>query len=409
MNQATSPDQNIVVVGGGHAAAALCAALANAGQGHRVHLVCAEAVLPYQRPPLSKTFLKNADEQSQPHRADTWYAEAGIRVHQADPAESIDRAGKTVTLRSATALPYEQLVLATGTRARRLAALPDGLANVALLRSAEDAAALRSQLTAGRRLTVLGGGFIGLEVAMTALGLGLEVEVLEAAPRLLSRSISPELADFVRSHHQAAGLRLQLGAKVDDYRIEANHLVQITVDGEPRPVDLMLVGIGAEPETALAEAAGLEVDNGVLVNARMMTSDPAIYAVGDCARFPQAASGQRLRLESVQNATDQARCAAANLLGNEQDYTALPWFWSEQGPLRLQMAGLMPTEGRRFRRPGAKDDSFSILHYRGDELVCVESVNAPMDHMMSRKLLEAGKNPPPEQACDPAVPLKSLL
>ena len=409
MSSALQAVQNIVVVGGGHAAAALCAALANAGEAHRVHLVCAEAALPYQRPPLSKAYLKNLDEQHQPHRAETWYAEAGIRVHRADPAQAIDRAQRIVTLQSGIHLPYRQLVIATGTRARRLAAIPEGLANVALLRSSEDALRLRSQLVAARKLTVLGGGFIGLEVAMTALGLGLEVEVLEAAPRLLARSVSPDVAEHVLRHHEAAGLIVRLGVRVDEFRIEANHLVALQVDGIGQSIDLMLMGIGAEPETALAEAAGLEVDNGILVDAHMATSDPSIFAVGDCARFPEAKSGQRLRLESVQNATDQARCAAASLLGTPHPYTALPWFWSEQGSLRLQMAGLMPQGGLRYRRPGPGAASFSIFHYLGEQLACVESVNAPMDHMMSRKLLEAGKSPAPDTVCDPQVPLKSLL
>lgn len=409
MSTDPTAEANIVIVGGGHAAAALCAALAAAGQGHRVHLVCAEAELPYQRPPLSKAFLKTADEAHQPHRADAWYAEAGIRIHRADPAQAIDRAQRLVTLQSGTRLPYGQLVIATGTRARRLAALPEGLANVALLRSAADAQALRSQLRPGRRLTVLGGGFIGLEVAMTALGLGLAVEVLESAPRLLSRSISTEVAEHVRRHHEAAGLRLRLGVTVDDFRIEANHLTALSVDGVSQPVDLLLMGIGAEPETALAEAAGLDVDNGILVDGHLHTSDPAILAVGDCARFPEARSGQRLRLESVQNATDQARCAAASLLGQRDAYAALPWFWSEQGSLRLQMAGLMPLGGERHRRPGNSAASFSILHYLDGRLVCVESVNAPMDHISARKLLEADKHPAPEIACDPAVALKTLL
>ncbi len=409
MSTVVNPEQNIVIVGGGHAAAALCAALANGGQGHRVHLVCAEAALPYQRPPLSKAFLKNVDEQSQPHRAEAWYAEAGIRVHRADPVVEIDRLNHTMRLQSGTSLTYGQAVIATGTRARRLAALPEGLANVAILRSAEDAQALRLQLVAGRKLTVLGGGFIGLEVAMTALGLGLEVEVLEAAPRLLARSNSAELAEHIRLHHEAAGLRIRLGVKVDGFEIVADHLIALKVNGERQSVDLILMGIGAEPETTLAEAAGLEVDNGILVDSHMASSDPSIFAVGDCARFPEARSGQRLRLESVQNATDHARCAAASLLGTPQHYTSLPWFWSEQGSLRLQMAGLLPLDGTSCRRPGATESSFSLFHYLGDKLSCVESVNAPMDHMMSRKLLEAGKSPPPETICDPAVALKSLL
>jgi 3-phenylpropionate/trans-cinnamate dioxygenase ferredoxin reductase subunit len=306
-------------------------------------------------------------------------------------------------------LPYGRLVIATGTRARRLAALSHSLGNVVVLRTAADAAALRSRLAQTRRLTVLGGGFIGLEVAATARGLGLEVQVLEAAPRLLMRSVSAELAQHVQARHLAAGIDLRLGVTVSDFEIDGDRLVALQVDGVRQEVELMLLGIGAEPETALAQAAGLTVDNGIVVDAQLHTSDPAILAIGDCARFPQAGSGQALRLESVQNANDQARTAAASLLGQATVYQALPWFWSEQGAMRLQMAGLMPADGERHRRPGASEESFSILHYRAGQLVCVESVNAPLDHMAARKLLESGANPPPERACDQAVPMKALL
>ena len=405
----TITSEPIVVIGGGHAAAALCAALADAGQGVRVQLVCAEAVLPYQRPPLSKAYLKSPDEATQAHRAEAWYAAAGIQVHLADPAVAIDREARLVTLASGQTLHYGKLVLATGTRARRLAALPAPLSNVAVLRDAADAQALRSQLTAGRHLTVLGGGFIGLEVAATAQALGLVVEVLEAAPRLLARSVSPELSAHVLATHLAAGLAIRLGVKVDGFELDGARLASLQVDGRRQPVDLLLMGIGAEPETTLAEAAGLAVNNGILVDAQMVTSDPSILAIGDCCRFPEARSGQALRLESVQNANDQARCAAAQLLGKPLPYTALPWFWSEQGVMRLQMAGLMPAEGVRHRRPGANPGSFSLFHYLGEQLVCVESVNAPMDHMMSRKILEAGKHPSPSQVTDPAVALKTLV
>jgi 3-phenylpropionate/trans-cinnamate dioxygenase ferredoxin reductase component len=410
MNTATAPvAEPIVVIGGGHAAASLCGALVEAGQGARVSVVCAEAELPYHRPPLSKAYLKNPADAANPHRAEAWYAQAGIQLHRADPAVAIDRSAHTVRLQSGAVLPYARLVLATGTRARRLPGLPEGIRNVVVLRTAADAQALRERLASTRRLTVLGGGFIGLEVAATARGLGLEVQVLEAAPRLLMRSVSAELAQHVQSRHLAAGIDLRLGVKVDGFEFDGDRLVGLQVDGVHQEVELLLLGIGAEPETALAQAAGLTVDNGIVVDAQLHTSDPAILAIGDCARFPHAGSGLPLRLESVQNANDQARSAAASLLGQPSAYQALPWFWSEQGAMRLQMAGLMPADGERHRRPGASAESFSILHYRAGQLACVESVNAPLDHMAARKLLESGANPPPERACDPAVPMKSLL
>lgn len=400
----------IVIVGGGHAGVQLCNALATAGLGARTHLVCAEAELPYQRPPLSKAFLKSPDEALQWHRGEAWFTEAGITLHLSDAAVAVDRAAKTVTLRSGTLLPYGWLVLATGASARTLPALPPTLANVAVLRSAADAQRLRGLLDAAQRITVLGGGFIGLEIAATAALLGKQVTVLEAAPRLLQRSVSPELAEHVLATHRAAGIDVRVGVAVSDFVVEGDRLAALSVDGRREPIELLVMGIGAAPETALARSAGLEIDpasGGVAVDASLRTSDPAILAIGDCASFPEHGGTRRLRLESVQNANDQARTALATINGAPEPYRALPWFWSEQGAMRLQMAGLMPADGVRHRRPGATPASFSLLHYVGERLVCVESVNAPMDHIAARKLLESGKSPAPALACDPAVPLKT--
>jgi 3-phenylpropionate/trans-cinnamate dioxygenase ferredoxin reductase component len=405
----TEDSQPIVIIGGGHAAAQLCAGLATAGLGARVHLVCEEAELPYQRPPLSKAYLKNPEEALQWHRAEAWYAEAGIQVHRANAALSIDRAQRTVQLKSGEALRYGWLVLATGARARRLPSLPESLVNVAVLRNAADALRVRSLITQAQHITVLGGGFIGLEIAATARALGKPVTVLEAAPRLLMRSVSPEVAEHVLQTHRASGIDVRLGVAAGGFEIEGDRLAALTVDGQREAVDLMVSGIGASPEDGLARAAGLHCDNGVVVDACLRSSDPNILAVGDCASFPESRSAQRVRLESVQNANDQARTAVATLQGREEPYIALPWFWSEQGGLRLQMAGLAPADGTRHRRPGANAGSFSMLHYLGDRLVCVESVNAPLDHMAARKLLESGTSPSPAQASDPAVPLKSLI
>ncbi|WP_077003289.1 NAD(P)/FAD-dependent oxidoreductase [Variovorax sp. KK3] len=404
--------QDIVIIGGGHAAAQLCAGLAEAGQGARVHLVCEEDSMPYHRPPLSKTFLKSPDEPPQLHRPEAWYAEAGITLHLGDPASAIDRAAHTVTLRSGAVLGWERLVLATGTRARRLPALV-GLSNVALLRAADEAAQLRSMLAAAQHVVVLGGGFIGLEVAATAVALGKRVTVLEAAPRLLSRAVSPELSEHVLAVHRAAGIDIRVGALIGKWHTEGQRLASIDVDGESLPVDLLMVGIGAVPETALAQAAGLECADGIVVDEYMQTSDEAVLAVGDCTRFPDRRAGQAMRLESVQNANDQARTAVATLTGAARPHDSVPWFWSDQGGLRLQMAGLVPAPGtpgeHTVRRPGANAASFSLLHYVDGVLRCVESVNAALDHMMSRKLLEAGRSPDAAVAADPAVPLKTHL
>lgn len=406
MSSSTGP---IVIVGGGHAGAQLCAGLVAAGQGRRVHLVCEEAELPYQRPPLSKSFLKNAQESLQLHRAQPWFAENGITVYLADRAMSIDRQQRKVHLKSGKELGYEQLVLATGTRARRLPHVPDALVNVAVLRTAADSVRMRALLGNVNELAVVGGGFIGLEIAATARALGRQVCVLESAPRLLTRSVSPEIAGHVLKTHRDSGIDVRLGAAVGGFRVEGDRLTALSVDGVERPVDTLVLGIGAVPEHALATDAGLDCENGVVVDEHMQTSDPAILAIGDCTFFPEPTTGRRLRLESVQNANDQAKAAVATLTGNLQPYYAVPWFWSEQGSLRLQMAGLMPHDGVRHRRSGANATSFSILHYVGDRLTCVESVNAPVDHMAARKLLEASRTVGPAIACDPAIPLKQHI
>lgn len=399
----------IVIVGGGHAAAQLCAGLVAAGQGSRVHLVCEEPELPYQRPPLSKAYLKTPDAALQPHRDEAWYRDAGITVHRADAATLIDRERRSVRLRSGTELGYVKLVLATGTRARRLPHLPDHLANVAVLRNAVDARRLRASLDAAKHVTVLGGGFIGLEVAATARAAAKTVTVLEAAPRLLLRSVSPDVAEHVLQTHRRNGIDVRLGVAAGGFEIDGDRLVALAVNGRREPVELVVLGIGAVPEHTLASDAGLDGDNGVRVDPCMRTSDPDILAIGDCAAFDEPTSGRHVRLESVQNANDQARTALATLLGREEPHRALPWFWSEQGALRLQIAGLLPHDGTRCTRAGSTPASFSVLHYAQGRLACVESVNAPIDHLAARQLLAAGKNPPPGVACDASVALKTHL
>lgn len=397
----------IVIVGGGHAAAQLCAALVDIGQGARIHVVSEEAALPYQRPPLSKSYLKNPSETLQLHRDEAWYSTHGITVHLADPAVSVDRAGHKLRLSSGRELTYGKLVFATGTRARTLPALQLPLENVMTLRNLPDADAMRGLLQrAGGGLTVLGGGFIGLEVAATARGLGWRVEVLEAAPRLLARGASPELSAQILQHHLELGTQVQLGVAVGHFECEGGRLKALQCNGARHAVDELLLGIGAVPETTLAHAAGLEIGNGVLVDSGMVTSDPDILAIGDCTSFEH--HGERVRLESVQNANDQAKVAAATILGKPAAYRPVPWFWSEQSGMRLQMVGLWRAGLETVRRQGAAPGSFSLFHFAGAQLVSVESVNAPVDHMWARKLLEKGISPSPQQAADTSFALKSL-
>ena len=422
----SAPPPRIVILGGGHAGAQLSAGLHELGIAAATQLVCEEAVLPYHRPPLSKVFLKTEDAAQQAHRSAAWFDTAGVRTHLGDAAVRIDRTTRQVHLKSGLRLPYDYLVLATGTRARALPGLASGLTNAFALRTLGDADALRSKLHAASHVTVLGGGFIGLEVAATARALGKTVTVIEMAPRLMGRSVSAELAEYVLETHRAAGITIKLNARLGDYHyakaLEGSPVVAaIEVDGQREPVDLLLIGIGAQPEQSLALDAQLECDNGVVVDASLRTSDAVIFAIGDCCSFPML-DGARVRLESVQNANDQARAVAKQIAQSVFEgghvnlaasglgpYHALPWFWSEQGSLRLQMAGLLPKEAQSYRRPGATSASFSILHYQADKLRCVESVNAPQDHLAARKLLETGISPSPQAAMNPSVALKSFF
>jgi 3-phenylpropionate/trans-cinnamate dioxygenase ferredoxin reductase subunit len=297
---------DIVIVGGGHAGAQLCVQLAAEGLGARVRLIGAEPQLPYQRPPLSKQFLKSQAESLQTQRDAAWFAAQSIQTHLGDPVEGIDRELRCLTLASGMVISYGHLVLATGTRARRLSWLPPVLQNVTVLRDAADASNLRDRLnrllTTGKPLTVLGGGFIGLEVAATARLMGLQVRVIEAGPRLLSRSVSPRLAEFVLAQHHAAGIEVHLNSTVSSPEINGEHLVGWHLNGHFETIDELLSGIGGLPETGLAELAGLEVDDGILVDQQMRSSDPRILAIGDCARvslLSDTDKGHRLRLESV--------------------------------------------------------------------------------------------------------------
>jgi 3-phenylpropionate/trans-cinnamate dioxygenase ferredoxin reductase component len=391
------PNQKpIVIIGGGHAAAQLCATLVDAKCSQPIHLVCAEATLPYHRPPLSKAFIKSFDTTVQYHRAPAWFADAGIHVHLLDPAVEINREQKRVTLQSGKVLEYATLVLATGTRSRTVDGLLHNLENVYCLRTLSDAERVRQAIHHASSISLLGGGFIGLELAATAKQLGKEVIVFEAASRLLARACSAELSNHILDVHRAAGIHIELNAQLkmniegmSAFEIDNQHLKSITINGTQHATELLLLGVGAIPETELANAAELNCDNGIVVGSNLQTSDESIFAIGDCASFPATSAAGFMRLESVQNANDQAKFVAHLIVNDSNEsrsrvYSATPWFWSEQGSIRLQMAGIyrsnLTTEKMSFN-PG----SFTLRHFDEDRLVSVESVNAPADYMTARK------------------------
>lgn len=401
-------DKQTVIVGGGHAAAQFCASMSELEPGAGLTLVSDESHLPYQRPPLSKSFLKEVSAGSALLRAASFYAERNVTLRLAQKVVALNREAQSLTLESGEELAYGQLVLATGTRPRMAPLFAGNHANVHTLRTVDDAQRLRTGLHAAQKVLVIGGGFIGLEIAATAAQLGKQVTVLEAAPRLLGRSASPLTSAYVLERQRANGVDVRLGGMPERPDIVDGLMRGVHAGGVFIGADIVIVGIGAVPNQELAQAAGLACDNGIVVDACMRTSDPAIFAIGDCTAFPSATLHRHIRLESVQNAVDQARCAALAVAGRPEPYTALPWFWSDQGATRIQIAGLWAPEHRQVLRGDPDGRRFSVLHYAGDQLSSVESINSPADHIAARKLIAAARPVPPEQAADAGVPLKSF-
>jgi 3-phenylpropionate/trans-cinnamate dioxygenase ferredoxin reductase subunit len=401
--------RSIVIIGAGHAGVQAAASLREEGSDDSIVLLSGEPDLPYQRPPLSKAFLKGAmDLAGLPLRAEQFYRDKQIDLRLGVQATRIDLAARRVELGADGAEPFDHLILATGARPRPFAIPGADLDGVLTLRNIADAASIRELLGPGRRVVVIGAGFIGLEIAATALAVGGEVTVVEIA-RPLGRAVSPPTSDFFLDAHQAFGARFRLGVGVN--AIEgANGAAAAVVlaDGERVAADLVIVGVGVLADDRLASAAGLACDNGIVVDALLAASDPSVSAIGDCALFPQHSVGQMLRLESVQNATDQARAVARRLTGKPARYAALPWFWSDQGDLKLQIAGLSHGVDRWVLRGDPKDRAFAAFGFRAGALAAVETVNRGAEHMAARRIIGGDLPIGPEQAADPAFDLRKL-
>lgn len=405
----------IVIIGAGQAGVQTAEALRSSGYEGSITMLGDEADGPYHRPPLSKAWLAGDMEAAQlVMRAPEMLARKHIELRTGVTVTGIDRAAKRVLLADGTTLAYSGLLLATGSTPRRLP-LPGGdAAGVLALRSKSDANAMaeRMALCIANNLpvVVIGGGFIGLEVAATARKKGLAVTVLEAAPRLLGRVLAPKLSDWYAELHRSHGVNLVFDARIAALNVGADGAVTGVqmADGTVHPAGLVVVGIGVNANDQLALAAGLECDRGIVVDACGRTSDPAIVAAGDCTarRLPD---GSLLRLESVQNATEQGKSAAAALLGQDRPFTATPWFWSDQYDKKLQMAGLSTGADQWAVRGDMAANSFSVYHFKGEQLLAVDSVNAAKEHLQARKLLDAGVSPTLAQAADTGFDLGSLL
>ncbi|MDP2096932.1 MAG: FAD-dependent oxidoreductase, partial [Hydrogenophaga sp.] len=366
------------------------------------------------RPPLSKAWMAGEIEAAQlVMRAPEMLARKNITLRTGVTVKAIDRSAQTVLLGDGSTLPYTGLVLATGSTPRALP-LPGGDApGVLALRTRDDASAIADRLAAcieqQRPVVIIGGGFIGLEVAATARKKGLAVTVLEAAPRLLGRVLAPVLSDWYAELHRGHGVQLVLGAQVATIEADENGVTGVKLaDGSVVPAGLVVVGIGVNANHQLAQAAGLECERGIVVDACGRTSDPLIVAAGDCTAR-RLTDGSLLRLESVQNATEQGKSAAAALLGQERPFTATPWFWSDQYDKKLQMAGLSMGADAWAVRGDMAAGTFTVYHFKGDQLIAADSVNASKDHLQVRKLLDAGVSPTREQAGDVGFDLASLL
>ena len=398
----------IVVVGAGQAGAALVAKLRALGHDGSVTLIGAEPVPPYQRPPLTKKYLTGEMALERLFlRPESFYADQNITLRLGCRVTGVDPAARVVRLGDET-LPYDQLALTTGAVPRRLpAAIGGDLAGVYVARDLADADAMMPEFAPGRRLLVVGGGYIGLEAAAVAASRGLAVTLVEAAPRILGRVASAETADWFRALHTGYGVQVIEGAGLERLTGTQGRVTGARLtDGREIAADFVIAGIGIAPDTALAEAAGLALDNGIAVDAQGRTSDPRVWAAGDCASFPHA--GGRLRLESVQNAIDMAEAVAANMLGAGRDYAPVPWFWSDQYDVKLQIAGLKTGHDRVVTRPG-KGEAVSFWYFRGPRFLAVDAANDPRAYMIGKRLLEAGRSPDPDALADPATDLKALL
>ena len=401
-----------VIIGGGHAAGALMTTLLQKNYQQAVALVGEEPQPPYQRPPLSKTYLAgDVDQESLYMKSRSVFDDAGYQLRLGERAERIDRDNKTITLSDQSTLKYSQLVLATGSRVRRLNAQGADLKGLHYLHDMADSDALREQFVRGKSLVIVGGGYIGLEVAAVAVKAGLKVTVLEAAERLMQRVTGPEISAFFYAKHRAAGVDVRLDTAVTGFEAgDHGYVAGVTLaDGTTVPADLVLVSVGIAPETALAEAAGLPCDDGILVDEYARTSDPEILAIGDCTRHRNLFFEQTQRMESVANAVDQARTAAATLTGEDRPYDAAPWFWSNQYDVRLQMVGLSQAHDERVVRGKLGDEAFAVFYLREGHLIAVDAVNLPIAFMVGKKLVYQRRKVNAQALRNPDIELQSLI
>jgi 3-phenylpropionate/trans-cinnamate dioxygenase ferredoxin reductase subunit len=399
--------EHFVIIGAGQAAAQAVTTLRAEGYAGAITVVGDEPFPPYQRPPLSKAYLSGAMERDRLFlKPDAFYTEVHCKLILGSTAKSIDRMNRTVSLSDGRVFSYDKLLLATGTRVRRIPVPGATLPGVHYLRGIADVDSLRAAFVRGARLAVVGGGYIGLEVAAVAVKHGLEVTVFEALERVMSRAVSRELSTFYERVHRQAGVRLELNTGVEAFEGEGE-LSAVRAGGRSCPTDMALVGIGVLPNIELARDAGLPCEDGIVVDDYARTADPAIFAAGDCTRHTTH-DGALVRLESVQNAIDQAKHAALAMVGKPTCYREVPWFWSDQYDLKLQIAGLARLGDTLVLRGDPAVRKFAVFHLRNGAVAAVEAVNAAPEYIVGRKLIAAGARVVPEKLADLAVPMKNI-
>ena len=403
--------ERIVIVGSGQAGFEAAVSLRSHGFAGSITLIGDESGVPYQRPPLSKAYLHSEpDRDSLALRPSQYFDEHRITLACGKPVVHIDRDNQRVELIDATTFEYDHLILATGARNRTLPVPGAELPGVHYLRTAAEAESLTASMAACTSLVVVGAGFIGLEVAAAARKKGIEVTVVEAMPRPMARALSEVMSEYFSTAHTDHGVDMRLSTGVEKIIAADGRAAGVaTSTGDIIRADAVVVGIGVLPNIEQAALAGLQVDNGIVVDEYLRTGDPHISAIGDCAAYPIAGSAGLVRLESVQNAVDQARCVAGQITGSATKYHSVPWFWSEQYESKLQMAGLTAGADTHVVRGSVDSGAFSIFCFAGERLLGVESVNKPRDHMAARKILASGMPLTPAQAADITFDLKQAI
>ncbi|KDA03019.1 NAD(P)/FAD-dependent oxidoreductase [Hyphomonas oceanitis] len=400
----------IVIIGGGQAGAQALQSLRQGGYEGKLTLVADEAALPYQRPPLSKAYMKGEfSEERLYFRPESWYQDQNIEVILSTHAAKIDRTAQTVELPHGGQIDYDALIIATGSRPRALPTKGADLEGVHDLRDLSDVERIRPNMIAGRRMVIIGAGYIGLEAAAVARQMGLDVTVLEMAPRVLARVTSPVMSEFFETEHRAQGVTILTGARLDhldgaDGKVSA----AILADGTRLDADIVLVGIGILPNEELASDAGIACNNGILVDRDARTSDPRVFAAGDCASRPLVHFGRSGRLESVHNAIEQGKLAAAAILGKPRPAEDCPWFWSDQYDLKLQIAGLSQDYDEIVVRGDPKERKFAAFYLRNGILIAVDAVNSPPEFLASKKLIMSGAKLAPATLGDTSVSMKDI-